>query len=50
MSAAGKRKTNFFLVLLLVLTLCFIWGNSLLGREESDGLSSSFYRWLIEHG
>ena len=39
MSAARKRKINFFLALLLVLTLCFIWGNSLLDREDSAEVS-----------
>ena len=46
MSAAGKRKTNLFLVLLLVLTLCFIWGNSLLPRAESTQLSTGVMDWL----
>ncbi len=40
MSAAKKRKINLFLVLLLVLTLCFIWGNSLLDREDSTEMSA----------
>lgn len=39
MSTARKRKLNFFLALLLVLTLCFIWGNSLLDREDSAEVS-----------
>ena len=41
MSAAGKRKTNLFLVLLLVLTLCFIWGNSLLSKTDSAQVSGT---------
>ena len=39
MSAAKRRKCNVFLVLLLVATLCFIWGNSLLDRENSAKMS-----------
>ena len=45
-----RRRLKRALRIFMLLTLCFIWGNSLLGREESAELSSSFYRWLIEHG
>ncbi len=39
MDAARKRKLNLILAVLLVLTLAFIWGNSLLDREQSAEVS-----------
>ena len=39
MEAEKKRKVNIVLILLLVLTLGFIWGNSLQSREESAEVS-----------
>ena len=50
MEAERKRRLVSALRILLVLTLCFIWGNSLLGREDSAELSGSIYSWLIKHG
>lgn len=40
--SAGKRRTiNVVLILLLALTLAFIWGNSLLDRGESAEASGN---------
>lgn len=39
MSAVSRKRWNIVLVLLLVLTLAFIWGNSLLPRTESQEIS-----------
>lgn len=39
MSAVIRKRWNIVLVLLLVLTLAFIWGNSLLPRTESQKIS-----------
>ena len=39
MSAVIRKCWNIVLVLLLVLTLAFIWGNSLLPRTESQEIS-----------
>ena len=41
-----KVVWNVLLGILLALTLWFIWGNSLLTREESSGLSIRIYEWL----
>ena len=41
-----KHLWNLLLGLLLAATLCFIWGNSLLSREESTQLSSGLLDWL----
>ncbi|MBO4331113.1 MAG: VanZ family protein [Oscillospiraceae bacterium] len=40
-----ERRRNIFITVLIVLTLAFIWGNSLLSTDESDGLS----RWILRH-
>ncbi len=40
MTAKRKRVYKTLLVILILLTLCFIWGNSLLDREESTEVSS----------
>ena len=45
-----KRLLRHVLLVLLVLTLCFIWGNSLLDREDSSALSQGLLGWLIRHG
>ena len=50
MAEEKKRRLRRLLRILLVLTLCFIWGNSLLGREDSAELSRGLLRWLIDHG
>ena len=39
MSAPVRKRWNIVLVLLLALTLAFIWGNSLLPRTESQEIS-----------
>lgn len=39
MSAAVRKRWNVVLVLLVALTLAFIWGNSLISRTESQDLS-----------
>ena len=39
MSAVIRKRWNIVLVLLLALTLAFIWGNSLLPRTESQEIS-----------
>ena len=39
MSAVIRKRWNIVLVLLLVLTLAFIWGNSMLPRTESQEIS-----------
>lgn len=39
MSAVQKRRLTRLLALLLIATLCFIWGNSLVPREDSAELS-----------
>ncbi len=41
MDAAKRRIINLVLSLLLALTLAFIWGNSLLSREESAEASGN---------
>ena len=41
-----KRCWNTVLTVLLVSTLCFIWGNSLLDREESSDLSQGILAQL----
>ncbi len=41
-----KRLSNLVLGTLLALTLCFIWGNSLLTRAESTRLSIGAMDWL----
>ena len=42
-----KRLWNILLGILLALTLCFIWGNSLLSREDSAELSGGLLDWLM---
>lgn len=39
-----KRRINRLLIVLLLLTLCFIWGNSLLGPARSTGMSRAVLR------
>ena len=41
-----KALWNIILGVLLALTLCFIWGNSLLSREDSSELSGGLLAWL----
>ena len=50
MSEARKKQLRLFLRLALVVTLCVIWGNSLLGREDSAALSGGLTAWLRSIG
>jgi len=50
MSTARKKQLRLFLRLLLIVTLCFIWGNSLLSRAESAALSGRVAAWLRSIG
>ncbi len=50
MTAQGKNRLRRVLRLALLVTLCFIWGNSLLGREDSASLSLGFTAWLRSIG
>ena len=40
MNQKHKRLAKTILIVLILLTLCFIWGNSLLDREESSEMSN----------
>ena len=46
MATQRKRCWNVILAVLLILTLCFIWGNSLLTREESADVSQGLLELL----
>ena len=50
MSAARKKQLQIFLRLALAVTLCFIWGNSLLSRDESAAMSLRLTLWLQSIG
>ena len=50
MSTEKKRQLRLFLRLLLIATLCFIWGNSLLSRSDSAQISSRITVWLNSIG
>ena len=50
MGEARKQQLRLFLRLLLVVTLCVIWGNSLLSREDSAALSGGLTAWLRSIG
>ena len=50
MSEARKNQLRLYLRLVLVVTLCVIWGNSLLGREDSAALSGGLTAWLRSIG
>ena len=43
-----KNRQLTVCILLLILNLAFIWGNSLLPGEESSELSSGVVAWLME--
>lgn len=52
MKASVRKRWNIVLVLMLVLTLAFIWGNSLLPRTESQEISRGLLAELcaaLEH-
>ncbi|MBP5165802.1 MAG: VanZ family protein [Oscillospiraceae bacterium] len=40
-----ERRRNIVITVLIVFTLAFIWGNSLMSTDNSDGLS----RWILRH-
>ena len=50
MTERRKNRLRRALRLALLVTLCFIWGNSLLGREDSASLSLGFTAWLHSIG
>ena len=50
MSAARKKQLQIFLRLALAVTLCFIWGNSLVPRLESAAMSLRLTLWLQSIG
>ena len=50
MDETRKASLRLFLRLALVATLCFIWGNSLLPREESAEISGGLASWLMSLG
>lgn len=43
MNATKKRALKSLLVLLILLTLCFIWGNSLMNAERSSQFSNGLF-------
>ena len=46
MATQRKRCWNVILAVLLILTLCFIWGNSLLNRDDSADVSQGLMELL----
>ena len=50
MNGTRKRRLSALLIVLIALTLCFIWGNSLLDREESAEISGGLMQWITELG
>ena len=50
MSDARKKQLQLFLRMMLIVTLCFIWGNSLLSRSESAAISQGLTAWLRSIG
>ena len=50
MSEARKKQLRLFLRLVLAVTLCVIWGNSLVGREHSAAISGGLTAWLRSIG
>lgn len=46
MTERRKAQLRLFLRLLLIVTLCFIWSNSLAGKESSASLSGKVTSWL----
>ena len=46
MTERRKAQLRLFLRLLLIVTLCFIWSNSLVGKESSASLSGKVTSWL----
>ena len=50
MTKKRRAQLRLFLRLLLLVTLGVIWGNSLLGKEESASLSGGVTAWLNSIG
>ena len=50
MTEKRKARLRLFLTLLLIATVCFIWSNSLMGREDSASLSQGITAWLNSIG
>lgn len=48
MSTQTCKRLNWLLIALVIFTLAFIWGNSLLPRTESQELSRSFLTRICE--
>ena len=46
MAEKRKSQVRLFLLLMLIATLCFIWGNSMVGKEGSASLSRRITAWL----
>ena len=46
MTQKRKSQVRLFLLLMLIVTLCFIWGNSMVGKEDSASLSQGITAWL----
>ncbi len=46
MTANRKAQLRLFLHLLLIVTVCFIWSNSMVGKEGSASLSLRLTAWL----
>ena len=50
MTEKRRAQLRLFMCLLLLVTLGVIWGNSLLGKEESASLSGGLTAWLNSIG
>ena len=46
MTQKRKSQVRLFLLLMLIATLCFIWSNSMVGKEGSASLSRTVTAWL----
>ena len=46
MTEKRKARLRLFLTLLVIATLCFIWSNSMVGKEGSASLSRRVTAWL----
>ena len=50
MTERRKARLRLFLRLLLIVTLCFIWGNSMQDKAESANISGGVTEWLQSIG
>ena len=50
MTEEKKARLRRLLRIAIVVTLCLIWGNSLLGKEDSAALSGGLTAWLRSIG